>query len=134
MAAPKTQKNKQSVAAFLKGIEDDVKRKDSKQLVKLMKAATGDKGAMWGDAIVGFGTKTITHASGKASVWFQVGFSPRKTSLVLYIMDGFKGYQALLKKLGKHKTGKACLYIKRLEDVDRAVLEQLIEASVDTQA
>ena len=130
----KTQKNKQSVAAFLNAVDDDTKRKDSKRLAKMMKAATGDKGAMWGSSIVGYGKRTITYANGKESEWFQVGFSPRKQSLVLYIMDGFSGYKALLKKLGKHKTGKACLYVKRLEEVDVDVLEDLIQASVDAQS
>lgn len=134
MAEPKTQKTKQSITAFLNSVEDDTKRKDSKRLVKMMKAATGDKGAMWGTAIVGFGKRTITYAGGKESEWFQVGFSPRKASLVLYIMDGFSGYKALLKKLGKHKTGKACLYVKRLEDVDTDVLEDLIKTSVSAQS
>lgn len=133
MAELKTQKTRASVTKFLNGVEDDRKRKDAKAVAKLMKAATGQAGAMWGESIVGFGSRTMTYANGKQSEWFQVGLAPRKSALVLYIMDGFTGYQALLKKLGKHKTGKACLYIKRLEDVDVTVLEQLIERSVDAQ-
>jgi hypothetical protein len=96
-----------------------------------MRKVTGDPGAMWGESIVGFGGYTYRYASGRSGEWFQVGFSPRKTSLTLYIMNGFRGYAALMKKLGKHKTGKSCLYIKKLEDVDMDVLEQLIRASVE---
>jgi hypothetical protein len=134
MAELKTQKTRQSVTTFLNSIEDEVKRKDSKRLAQMMGSATGAKASMWGSSIVGYGKKTITYANGKQSEWFQVGFSPRKQSLVLYIMDGFTGHKALLKKLGKHKTGKACLYVKRLEDVDVEVLEALIQASVDAQS
>ena len=133
MAELKTQKNKQSVAQFLNSVEDEGRRKDAKQVAKLMKAATGKAGAMWGSSMVGFGTKTITYANGKQSDWFAVGFSPRKSALVLYIMDGCADHEALLQKLGKHKTGKACLYVKRLSDVDVGTLEKLIRASVDAQ-
>ena len=100
MAELKTKKTKQSVAQFLNSVEDERKRKDAKQVAKMMKAATGEAGAMWGTSIVGFGSRTLTYANGKQSEWFRVGLSPRKSALVLYIMDGFSGYQPLMKKLG----------------------------------
>ena len=130
MAELKTQKTKASVAAFLNSIEDEKKRKDAKAIDKLMREVTGAKPAMWGPSIVGYGKYHYKYASGREGDWFQTGFSPRKQNLTLYIMDGFSKQATMLKKLGKHKTGKSCLYIKRLEDVDLGVLRQMIEASV----
>jgi hypothetical protein len=134
MAENKTQKTKASVSAFLNAIEDDQKRKDAKAVHKMMREATGARAAMWGAAIVGYGSKRYAYASGRTGDWFQVGFSPRKQALTLYIMDGFREYAPLLKKLGKHKTGKSCLYVKRLSDVDEGVLRELIERSVKANA
>jgi hypothetical protein len=85
---------------------------------------------MWGPSIVGFGTYTMTYADGREADWLAVGFSPRKAKMSVYIMSGFEGYDALLEKLGKHKTGKSCLYINKLEDVDEGVLRELIRQSV----
>jgi hypothetical protein len=126
----KTKKNKASVGAFIDGIDDDQKRQDSKAIVKMMKAATGDAGKMWGSSIVGFGEYTYKYASGREGEWMAVGFSPRKQNLTLYIMDGFKEYDALLSRLGKYSTGKSCLYIKRLSDVDEKILARMIKLSV----
>ena len=95
-----------------------------------MKRATKANPKMWGPEIVGFGSYHYKYASGRDADWFLTGFAPRKQNLTLYIMSGFKKYNALLKKLGKHKTGKSCLYIKRLDDIDMDVLTQLIEDSV----
>ena len=95
----------------------------------MMREVSGQKPAMWGASIVGYGTYTMTYADGKQRDWMRMGFSPRKQSLVLYIMDGFKGRAGMLKKLGPHKTGKACLYIKRLSDVDTDVLAEIMTAS-----
>ena len=130
MAEPKTSKNKASVAKFLNAIEDPQKRKDAKAVDKLMREVTGEKPAMWGESIVGYGTYRMRYANGKEADWMLTGFSPRKQNLSLYIMSGFKGQSSLLKKIGKHKTGKACLYVNKLEDIDMDVLRELVEASV----
>ncbi|MEM6993784.1 MAG: DUF1801 domain-containing protein [Myxococcota bacterium] len=130
MADLKTKATKASAAAFLNAIEDDAKRKDAKRVAKMMRAATGERARMWGTSIVGYGKYAYTYASGRSGEWPLVGFSPRKANLVLYIVPGFSKYAALMKKLGKFKTGKSCLYVKKLDDVDLAVLERLITASV----
>jgi hypothetical protein len=134
MAELKTQKTRASVAKFLASIEDEKKRKDSRAVLKMMKEITGDKPKMWGTAMIGFGSYHYKYASGKEGDWFLTGFSPRKQALTLYIMSGFSKYDALLKKLGKFKTGKACLYIKKLEDVHLPTLEELIRRSVEHKA
>ncbi len=131
MAELKTKKTRASVTEFLKSIEDDRRRTDCRAVVRLMRAATGARPAMWGTSIIGFGNYRTTYASGREIEWFLTGVSPRKQALTLYIMDGFSGYGALLKRLGKHKTGKACLYIRSLDDIDMDVLAKLIENSVD---
>lgn len=130
MPEPKTKQTEASVADFIQGIEPDGKRRDSAELVELMQGITGQKPRMWGGSIVGFGTYTIT-TGGKAAEWPLVGFSPRKANLTLYITPGFSRYEAILEKLGKHSTGKSCLYIKTLADIDLAALKELVRASVD---
>ena len=132
MAELKTKKNSASVAKFLKGIEDEQKRKDCRELVDMMQAATGAKPAMWGDSIVGFGNYEYKYESGREGQWFLAGFSPRKQNLTLYIMLGFDEFPALMDKLGKYKTGKCCLYLKSLDDIHRPTLKKLIERSVTT--
>jgi hypothetical protein len=134
MAELKTKKNKASVAQFLNAIEDPQKRKDAKTIMKMMKDATGAKPAMWGTSIVGFGSYHYKYASGREGDWPLTGFSPLKQNLTLYIMDGFKGHKSLMNELGKYKTGKACLYIKRLDDVNDDVLRELITRSVESKA
>ena len=134
MAELKTQKNDASVEAFLNTVADERKRRDCFTLVELMRKATGAEPAMWGDSIVGFGEYHYTYASGRASDWFLTGFAPRKQNLTLYIMAGFDEYEELLGKLGKHSTGKSCLYIKRLDDVDMPVLRELVQLSVEHMA
>jgi len=131
MASNKTRKTGASVADFLKGVEDPQRRADCRRVAKMMREATGKRAAMWGDSIVGFGQYTYTYASGRSGDWPITGFSPRKQDLTLYIMAGFSKYERLLNKLGKHRTGKSCLYIKRLSDVDETVLEELIRSSVE---
>ncbi len=126
----KTKANFGSVSAFLTSIADDERRKDCKAVAKLMKDITKATPKMWGASIVGFGSQHLIYDSGRELDWFLVGFSPRKRDLTLYIMGGLEGHGELLEKLGKHKTGKACLYVKRLADVDLAVLEKLIKQSV----
>lgn len=130
MAENKTRQTAASVPAFLAAIPDGERLHDCRTLVKIMKAATGESPRMWGPSIVGFGQYNYKYESGRAGEWFIVGFSPRKQDLTLYIMSGFGGHDALMKKLGKYKTGKSCLYLKRLADVDLAVLTELIERGV----
>ncbi len=130
MAKLKTTPSKKSVDAFLKTIADDARRQDCLTVMKIMKQATKAEPKMWGDSIVGFGSYHYKYASGREGDWFLTGFSPRKQALTLYIMAGFSRYDTLLRKLGKYKTGKSCLYLKRLADVDLAVLKELIQSSV----
>ena len=130
MAQLKTQPNNKSVTDFLDGVEDDNKREDSFVILELMKEVTGSEPIMWGDSIIGFGNYRYKYASGKPAEWFLVGFSPRVQNLTLYIMSGFEEYDQLLDKLGQHSTGKSCLYVKRLENVDLDILKELIEKSV----
>ncbi len=130
MAEPKTRRTQASVAAFLERVADDARRQDCLTLVRIMKQAARAEPAMWGSSIVGFGSYRYTYASGRAGDWPLIGFAPRKQDLTLYIMPGFDRYGALLGKLGRFKTGKSCLYIKRLADVNLTILEQLISASV----
>src|SRR5437867_1236887 len=121
----KTKKNEASVEDFLNTIKDEQQRKDSFTILQMMKKATGDEPRMWGSAIIGFGNVQLKYESGRELDWFKMGFSPRKQNLTLYGVNG-KGQAELLKKLGKHKTGKGCLYINKLTDVDTAVLKKII--------
>jgi len=130
MAELKTKVNKASVDKFLKGVEDEQKRDDCFKIVEIMQKATKAEPKMWGTSIVGFGSYHYKYASGREGDWMLVGFSPRKQNLTLYIMSGFDEYNSLLKKLGKHATGKSCLYIKNLEDVDMKILKELVTKSV----
>jgi len=134
MAELKTRQNEQDVYEFLEGVSNETRKKDSYAVLELMRAATGLEPKMWGDSIVGFGSYHYKYASGREGDWFLTGFSPRKQNLTLYIMPGFDKYAGLLKKLGKHKTGKSCLYLNKLEDVDLSVLKSLIEKSVRKMA
>lgn len=134
MAELKTQKNDGDVNAFLNGVEHDKRRTDSFKVLALMEEVTGEKPKMWGDSIIGFGSYHYKYASGREADWFLTGFSPRKQSLTLYIMSGFDEYDALMAKLGKFKTGKSCLYINKLEDVDEAVLRELVQKSAKHMA
>jgi len=131
MAELKTQPNDQSVTAFINQVADDKKREDCFTILELMKAVTQAEPRMWGDSIVGFGSYHYRYASGREGDWFLTGFSPRKQNLTLYIMAGFDQYDALLDKLGKFKTGKSCLYIKKIEDIDLPMLRELVRQSVE---
>lgn len=131
MAEPKTKENDASVDDFLNGVTDEKVRADCFKIAGLMENATGAKPKMWGEAIVGFGHRTVKYANGKEAVWLEVGFSPRKANLTLYLNIGDGWNEDLLAKLGKHKTGMGCLYFKRLSDIDEKVLEKLIENSVE---
>lgn len=130
MAELKTKKTEASVDDFIAAIEDDQRRKDCKAVMAIMKRVTKSSPKMWGTNIVGYGSYHYRYASGQEGDWPLTGFSPRKQNLTLYIMAGFDDYPELMAKLGKYKTGKSCLYLKRLSDVDTAVLEQLVAASV----
>ena len=130
MAELKTRPTRASVAKFIDAIDDVQKRKDAKKVSAMMRRATGKRATMWGEGIVGFGTYRYSNTAGKSFEWMITGFSPRARNLTVYIMPGFSRYDALMKKLGKHKTGKSCLYINKLSDVDEDVLETLIQESV----
>ena len=130
MAENKTKPTKQSVVAFINGIDDKQKRADVKTVAAMMRKATGARAVMWGPGIVGYGQYHYQYASGREGDFMLTGFSPRKQALTVYIIPGFKPFDSMMKKLGKYKTGKSCLYIKRLSDIDEAVLERLISVSV----
>jgi hypothetical protein len=130
MAANKTRPTDISVASFVNALAEPAKRSDAKALIDLMKRATGERPKMWGASIIGFGAYHYTYESGREGDTVLVGFSPRKPATVLYGVTGSKGAEALLAKLGKHTTGKGCLYIKKLADVDQRVLKQLIVKAV----
>ncbi|MEA3335406.1 MAG: DUF1801 domain-containing protein [Chloroflexota bacterium] len=130
MAELKTQKNDASVEDFLNSVPQEKKREDSFAIMELLREVTGEEPSMWGSNIVGFGSYHYRYASGREGDWFLVGFSPRKQNLTLYIMSGFDDYDALLADLGRHKTGKSCLYINKLDDVDIPTLRELIRQSV----
>ena len=131
MAELKTKLSDASVEVFLDGIADEAKRRDSYAILAMMQEVTGVEAKMWGDSIVGFGSYHYKYASGREADWPLVAFSPRKQNLTLYIMSGFEQYDELLQRLGKHSTGKACLYVKRLADIDLAVLRELVKLSVE---
>jgi hypothetical protein len=130
MAENKTVENKTSVTAFLSAIEDKRKRSEAKKIAAMMRKASGSQAKMWGSSIVGFGKYHYKYASGREGDSALVGFSPRKQNIAVYIMPGFKEFPTLMKKLGKYKTGKSCLYLSKLDDVDEGVLEDLIDKSV----
>lgn len=126
----KTQPNDASVASFLDGIADERRRKDAFAVLALMRKITKTEPKMWGGSIVGFGVRRYRYASGRELDWFLTGFSPRKGALTLYLMSGLAAHSALLKSLGNHKTGKGCLYIRDLEEIDKPTLTALIRESI----
>ena len=126
----KTQVNDASVTDFLNSVTDEGKRNDGLEILKLMKQVTKAEPKMWGTSIVGFGSYHYKGAGGREGDWMLTGFSPRKQALTLYLNHGFEIHTDLLKKLGKYKTGMGCLYINKLDDVDRKVLKELVSASV----
>jgi hypothetical protein len=131
MAELKTKPSDSSVTAFIDSLTDEQKKQDSYALLEIMKKVTGEEPVLWGDAIIGFGSRHYRYESGREGDWPPVGFSPRKQNLSLYLTSDFETRQELLSRLGKHKTGKSCLYIKRLSDVDQKVLEELIAKSIE---
>ncbi len=130
MPANTTLPNQRSVLDFLAELEDPVRQADCAALVAIIERVTQCKPVMWGDKLVGFGSYSYRYASGHSGTFFLAGFSPRKTDLSVYLLGACEPQTALLAKLGKHKMGKSCLYIKRLSDIDTQVLEQLVQSSV----
>ena len=131
MAEAKTKPTEIAVADFLETVSDEQIRKDCNSIISLMENITGDMAKMWGPAIIGFGKYHYQYDSGRSGEICLAGFSPRKANITLYVLAGFPGQDELLAKLGKYKTGKSCLYIKKLSDVDIDVLGLLIKHSVD---
>lgn len=130
MAEAKTKATGESVPDFLDAVKDERRREDAKAVCAMMARVTGEEPRMWGASMVGFGSYHYRYESGHEGDWFVTGFSPRASALTLYVMDGFPRHRELMDRLGKYKTGKSCLYLKRLSDVDPAVLEELIGESV----
>lgn len=130
MAELKTKPNDASVIDFLDTIEDETKRDDSYEIMNMMQEVTGDQPKMWGGAIIGYGTYHYKYASGREGDWMKIGFSPRKQNISIYLMAGVEQHPELLEKVGKYKNGKSCFYIKKLDDVDRDILRQLMVASL----
>ncbi len=130
MAALKTQPTSQSVSDFLSTVEDKKMRSECRVVAKMMREATGKRARMWGTSIVGFGSYDYKYASGHEGSWPIVGFSPRSKNLSIYIMPGFSKFDKLMGQLGNYKTGKSCLYVKTLDDVDQKKLKALIDGSV----
>lgn len=131
MAELKTKKHDASVDAFIAKVEPEYRREDCRVVIDIMSKITKADPVMWGSSIVGFGSYHYVYESGREGDWMLCGFSPRKQNLTLYIMSGFSNYEALMSKLGKHKTGKSCLYINKLADIDLKVLKTLIQRSVE---
>jgi hypothetical protein len=127
----KTTETAASVDRFLDSVEDANRRADCRAVVAMMEEVTGEPPKMWGPSIVGFGRYHYRYESGREGDWFLTGVSPRKQNLTLYVMAGFDEYEELLARLGKHKTGRSCLYVKRLADLDPEVLRRLVALSVD---
>jgi hypothetical protein len=130
MAENKTQPTNSSVTAFINGIEDKERRAGARKISAMMRKVTGARPKMWGSSIVGFGQYHYKYASGREGDFILTGFSARKQALTIYVMTGFEGVDSIMSKLGKYKTGKSCLYIKRLSDVDQKLLQRLISRSV----
>lgn len=130
MSDLKTRPTALSVDAFVDAVDDEHKRADCQAVAELMADITGAEGVMWGSSIVGFGSYHYRYASGREGDFFEAGFSPRKRALTIYVMAGFAEYDDLLARLGKHSTGKSCLYVKRLADIDLDVLREMLIQSV----
>lgn len=133
-AENKTKPTENSVNEFIEAVADDRQRAEAHKIAAMMERLSGHKPKMWGYGIIGFGSYHYKYDSGREGDMCRIGFSPRKGNTVLYLVDGFLGHSELMAKLGKHKTGKSCLYIKRLSDVDEAVLEQLCVESLKWMA
>jgi hypothetical protein len=133
-APNKTQPTATDVATFVAAITDAGRRADAEALVALMTRLSGEPARLWGPSIIGFGEYHYRYDSGRTGSMSRIGFSPRKAETVVYLIDGFTDQAALLARLGKHRTGKSCLYIKRLADIDMGILEAMVAASLATMA
>lgn len=133
MTANKTQESDTDVQEFLASIEDETRRSECQTLLTMMQEITGKPPRMWGGSIIGFGKHPYTYTSGRSGEWFDVGFSPRKQNLTIYLTYGFEQHTDLLERLGKHSYGKACLYLKRLKGADMTALHSLIVRAIQTQ-
>ncbi|MFP4378726.1 MAG: DUF1801 domain-containing protein [Spirochaetales bacterium] len=131
MEERKTLATEADVKEFLESVEDDRQREESARLLEVMGRISGAAPVMYGSSIVGFGRSMIEYADGRKDEWFSVGFSPRKGKFSLYVLDDAEKHQEVLARLGKCKTGKACLWVKKLDDVDMGVLEEIIEGAVE---
>jgi hypothetical protein len=125
---PKTQQNDANVLKFLKGFETENRFPDFMELLELMEQISGEKAKMWGSSIVGYG-KYSYKGSASSGEWFKIGFSPRKQNISIYAISGFEKETELMSKLGKHKTGKGCLYVNRLADVNKEILKEFLKRS-----
>jgi hypothetical protein len=131
MSENKTKPNEASVNEFLNQIENPTQKEDTLKIIDIMKEVTGEEPKLWGDSIIGFGEYRYKYESGREGDWFLTGVSPRKRNTSLYLSYGYENHTDLMQKLGKYKTGKACLYIKKLEDVDESTLRELISRSAE---
>lgn len=130
MAELKTKPTKNSPANYIDSVQDSQKRADSLKLLNLITEWTNLQPEMWGASIIGYGKVHYKYASGREGDWMAVGFAPRKLNLTVYIMSGFEGFEDLLEKLGPHRLGKSCLYIKDLESIDLEILKKIVQKSV----
>jgi hypothetical protein len=130
MAELKTKENDQSVNEFINSLTDEKQRNDSEMLIKIMSELSSSPPKMWGDSIIGFGQYRYKYASGREGDWFLVGFSPRKANISLYIISYLENFNELMMQLGKYKTGKSCIYIKKIEDINLDILKELISISI----
>lgn len=133
-AQNKTSKTAANVDTFLNTVPDETRRRDSRKVCQIMQEVTGQKPAMWGPSIIGFGSYHYKYESGREGDFLKIGFSPRKNNLSIYFMDGVETYKTELQKLGKHKTAKSCLYINKLDDVDVSVLKEMVKKSYANKA
>ena len=131
MATNKTAPTDRDPRDFIAALDDERRRAEALELLELFEEKTGEKGVMWGDSIIGFGAYDFEYASGRSGRWMRVGFSPRKQQMTVYVMPGFERYDELLSSLGPHSIGKSCLYLKRLDAVDKTVLGDLVAESYE---
>ena len=130
MAELKTRQNETDPIAFINNVENKTRLQDSLKILSLLSELTGEPPKMWGASIIGFGKMYYTNTTGEKE-WMMIGFSPRKQNLTIYFMNGFRKYESQLKRLGKHKLGKSCLYINKLSDINIAVLKEMMKDSID---
>jgi hypothetical protein len=131
MASNKTAPNDTDPRTFIAGLDSERRKTEALELLELFEARTGEKPVMWGDSIIGFGSYDYSYKSGRTGTWMRVGFSPRKSQLTVYVMPGFEAYEDELERLGPHSTGASCLYVKRLDAVDKDVLGEIISTSYE---